>query len=446
MFYDRATIHVRAGNGGNGIASFRREKYVPFGGPDGGDGGTGGGVYLEVDPNLNTLLPFAYEQHYRAEHGGPGRKAKKHGKKGNDLTVKVPPGTTVHDAETGELLADLVTPGDRLLVARGGQGGLGNTHFATSTNQAPRLAEKGEPGEERSLQLELKLIADVGLIGYPNAGKSTLISAISAARPKIGDYPFTTIEPNLGVVQAGDDTFVVADIPGLIEGAHRGVGLGHEFLRHVERTRVLVHVVDAAGLEARDPVDDYQIIKQELAAYSEELASRPRVVALNKIDIPEATEHLDRVTAAARADGHEVFRVSAATRQGLEPLLFAVARLLRENPRELLEPAEEQATLYTLDDDERVWRVEQLSRHHFQVTGKRIERLTRMTDFANDEAASRFQRVLQASGISRELEKQGVQPGDIVHLADLELVWDEAALEPEQPLRRRKTKAERGRE
>ena len=275
MFYDQAKIFVRAGNGGNGLASFRREKYVPFGGPDGGDGGHGGHVYLEVDPGLNTLLPFHYEQRYPAENGGNGRKSKKHGKQGADRIVKVPPGTVVYDDATGEQLADLVVPGSRVRLARGGKGGLGNTHFATSTHQAPRLAEKGEPGEERWLRLELKLIADVGLVGYPNAGKSTLISAISAARPKIADYPFTTLEPNLGVVEVEGETFVVADIPGLIEGAHRGVGLGHEFLRHIERTRLLLHVVDAGS---DDPLQAFRQVNEELTLYDEDLGRRPQLV------------------------------------------------------------------------------------------------------------------------------------------------------------------------
>ena len=441
MFYDQAKIYVRAGNGGNGLASFRREKYVPFGGPDGGDGGHGGHVYLAVDPGLNTLLPFHYQQRYPAENGGNGRKSKKHGKQGADRIVKVPPGTVVYDDATGEQVADLVVPGSRVRVARGGKGGLGNPHFATSTHQAPRLAEKGEPGEERWLRLELKLIADVGLAGYPNAGKSTLISAISAARPKIADYPFTTLEPNLGVVEVEGETFVVADIPGLIEGAHRGVGLGHEFLRHIERTRVLIQVIDASGQEGRDPVDDFRIITAELLAHDPALAQRPRIVALNKIDMPEAQANRARLEEMARAEQLPVYAISAATNQGLRPLLFKVVELLRANPRPALaEPAAEPTT-YTLEQDEKVWHVERLSRRRFRVTGGRIERLVRMTDFNNEEAVARLQRVLKASGISDALTREEVQPGDVVHIADHELIWDEEAYEEQQQARA----AEKGR-
>jgi GTP-binding protein len=433
--YDRAKIYVKAGSGGHGLASFRREKFVPRGGPDGGDGGSGGHVFLVVDPSLNTLLPFQYEQHFKAETGGSGRKAKKHGKQGADRLIAVPPGTVVRDADTGAMLADLVLPGDRVRVARGGRGGLGNTHFATSTHQAPRLAEKGEPGEERWLVLELKLIGDVGLVGYPNAGKSTLLSTVSAARPKIGNYPFTTLEPVLGVVEVGDETFVMADIPGLIEGAHAGVGLGDDFLRHIERTRVLIHLVDASGQEGRDPLDDYRIIKAELAAYASELATRPRVVALNKIDLPEARANLERLTAAIARDGVAIFPISTATGQGLQALLHAVAELLRANPRPAPESVAERQTTEPVVD-ERAWHIERLSRHHWQVTGIRIERLVRMTDFANDEAAARLQRVLGQSGISDALLQAGIVPGDVVHLANHELVWDEEAYLAEQQRKR----------
>jgi GTP-binding protein len=429
MLYDRARISVKAGDGGHGLASFRREKFIPRGGPDGGDGGGGGSVYLAVDPSLNTLLPFHYEHLFRAETGGSGRKAKRHGKTGDDLVIAVPPGTVVRDEATGELLADLVAPGDRVRVARGGRGGLGNPHFASSTNQAPRLAEKGEPGEERWLLLELKLIADVGLAGYPNAGKSTLLSVISAAKPKIGDYPFTTLEPNLGVVEVGEETFVVADIPGLIEGAHQGVGLGHKFLRHIERTRVLIHLLDASGQEGRDPLDDYRVISAELAAYDPELAARPRVIALNKIDLPEARANLPRLEAALAGESHGIFPISAATGAGIQPLLFAVAGLLRAHPRPVVERADSGSAAEPTEQEERLWQVERLSRHHFRVTGGRIERLVKMTDFANEEAAARLQRALEASGISKALVKAGVEPGDVVHLAGQELIWDEEALE-----------------
>lgn len=427
--YDSAKIYVKAGDGGGGLASFRREKFVPRGGPDGGDGGDGGHVYLVVNPNLNTLVPFQYQHQYRATSGGSGRKSRKTGKRGDDLQISVPPGTIVRDAETNDILADLIVSGDRFRVARGGQGGLGNPHFATSTNQAPRIYEKGEPGEERWLLLELKLIADVGLVGYPNAGKSTLLSAISAARPKIGNYPFTTLEPNLGVVEIGDDSFVVADIPGLIEGAHRGIGLGHEFLRHVERTRVLIHLLDASGQEGRDPLDDYRVISDELTAYQPELAARPTVVALNKIDLPEAQADLERLTAALHQHDRPIYPISAATGEGLRQLLFTVADLLRANPKPVVERHDRAEHAEPSELEERLWKIQRLSTHHFQVTGIRIERLVRMTDFANEEAADRLQRVLAASGLSQALVKAGIAPGDVVHIAGTELVWDEAALE-----------------
>ncbi|MCC6627540.1 MAG: GTPase ObgE [Chloroflexi bacterium] len=430
--YDHARIFVKAGDGGDGLASFRREKFVPLGGPDGGDGGSGGHIFLEVTNELNTLLPFKYETHFRAERGGSGRKSKRHGKQGQDRFIPVPPGTVVIDDDSGESVADLLVPGDRLRVARGGRGGLGNPHFATSTHQAPRLAEHGEPGEERWLRLELKLIADVGLVGFPNAGKSTLLSAISAARPKIAPYPFTTVEPNLGVVELEHETFVVADIPGLIEGAHRGVGLGDQFLRHVERTRVLIHVLDASGQEARDPLDDFRIIREDLRLYDPTLVMRPTVVALNKIDLPEAQANLPHLQTALAAAGHAIFPISAATGDGVRPLLYAVLALLHAHPKPAPQRAVDQPMVAPLDGDDRRWHVTQLSAHHWQVTGGRIERLVKMTDFASEEAGARLQRVLAQSGISGRLTHEGIQPGDIVHIAGNELMWDQDAYEAQQ--------------
>lgn len=449
MFYDRAKIYVKAGNGGNGAISFRREKYVPKGGPDGGDGGRGGNVYLRVDPQVNTLLAFSYQQHFRAESGEPGRGKKQSGRDGADLVIDVPPGTVVYDDETGELLGDLVEPGETLLVARGGLGGRGNQHFATPTRQAPRLAEKGEPGEERWLRLELKLLADVGLVGLPNAGKSTLLAASSAARPKIADYPFTTLEPVLGVVTIpGRDggSFVMADIPGLIAGAAQGAGLGHEFLRHVERTRLLVHVLDGSGgLEGRDPLADFHTINEELAAYSAELAGKPQVVAINKLDLPEAQANLPRLRGALERLGYTVFPISAATGEGVGELLFSLWERLRSLPKPL--PADEpRRRVYTLaSEDAGAWEAERLSRHHFALRGRRIERLTQMTDFGNEEAADRYQALLRKWGITRKLEELGIQPGDVVHVAGQELIWDEAVLEAERQAerRRRRTKRER---
>ena len=448
MLIDRARIHVKAGDGGNGSASFRREKYVPRGGPDGGDGGRGGDVELEVKPNLTSLLPFQYTHLFRATDGGNGARQKKYGKSGQRLSVAVPPGTLVYDDETGEVLADLTEPGETVLVARGGRGGLGNVHFKSSTRQAPRVAELGEPGEERWLRLELRLIADVGLIGLPNAGKSSLLAAVSAARPKTADYPFTTLEPNLGVVEIGGkggDAFVIADIPGLIEGAAGGAGLGHEFLRHITRTKVLVHLLDASGgLEGREPLDDFRLIQAELAAYGEGLESKPMLVALNKLDLAEARERAPALTAELRDQGFSVFAVSAATREGVPELMNAVAAALAEERAREAEVAIEkpqERRRYTLEAvDERAWEARRRSAHHFELAGAGIERLTKMTNFATDAGVERFQQVLDASGMSDELTRLGVADGDVVHIGDFELVWgmtEEAESAPRGRGRRR---------
>ena len=432
MLVDRARIFVRSGNGGNGSASFRREKYVPRGGPDGGDGGRGGDVVLRARSNLNSLLAFQFNETFAAEAGGPGRSQKRHGKDGTGLTVDVPVGTMIWDDETGELVADLAQPDETVRVARGGKGGLGNVHFKSSTRQAPRIAELGEPGQERWLRLELRLIADVGLVGLPNAGKSTLLAAASAARPKVADYPFTTLEPHLGVVEVGGpggQVFVMADIPGLIEGAAEGAGLGHEFLRHVTRTLVLVHVLDASGgLEGRDPLGDFATINNELAAYDESMSEKPMLVALNKVDLPEAREHLDRLRRETEEMGYAVFAISGVTGEGVPELMQAVATALREaQERAREQAAAEERKRFTLpEQDERSWEVTRLSKHHFAVTGIGIERFTKMTDFGNDESVERYQRTLDSSGISSELRRQGVAPGDIVHIGGHELVWGEA--------------------
>ena len=431
MLVDRARIFVRSGDGGNGSASFRRDKYVPRGGPDGGDGGRGGDVLLRAKSNLTSLLPFQFNEKFAAEAGGPGRGQRRHGKSGAALTIDVPIGTVIWDDETGEPIADLTEPDQSLVVARGGQGGLGNVHFKTSVRQAPRIAELGEPGQEHWLRMELRLIADVGLVGLPNAGKSTLLAAASAARPKVADYPFTTLEPHLGVVEiggSGGQVFVMADIPGLIEGAAEGAGLGHEFLRHVTRTSVLVHVLDVSGgLEGRDPLADFDIISGELAAYDEAMAEKPTLVALNKVDLPEARQHLEAVRRRVEELGFSAFPISGVTGEGVPALMNAVGAALRA----VLEREREQATTeerkrYTLPaQDERAWDVTRLSTHHFAVTGIGIERFTRMTDFSNDEAVERFQRTLEANGISAELNRQGIVAGDTVHIADHELVWGE---------------------
>jgi GTP-binding protein len=438
VLIDRARIWVKAGDGGNGSASFRREKYVPRGGPDGGDGGRGGNIYLRARANLTSLLPFQFTTRFKAEHGGPGRSQQRHGKNGKDLYVDVPPGTLVWDDETGEILADLTEANERTMVARGGRGGLGNVHFKSSTRQAPRIAELGEPGEERWLRMELRLVADVGLVGLPNAGKSTLLAASSAAKPKIADYPFTTLEPMLGVVTVGGiagETFVMADIPGLISGAAEGVGLGLEFLRHVQRTRVLVHVVDASGgLEGRDPLADFDTVNAELEAYEPEMLEEPMLVALNKIDIPEAADRLPALTKTLQERGYRVFPISAATGEGVAPLMNAVAETLREvREREVEVEKPQERRRYTLENaDERAWSAERLSRHHFAVTGVGVERFTHMTDFSREEGIERYQHFLESSGISAELDSLGIEEGDVVHIANHDLVWgDQFELEPE---------------
>jgi GTP-binding protein len=424
-FYDQANITVQAGDGGDGAASFRREAHVPRGGPDGGDGGRGGHIYIVADAHLNTLLPFREQRRFKSERGGNGSGARKHGRDGRDLTVRVPPGTIVRTTIDGEPYeVDLAAPGMRLLAARGGKGGLGNVHFATSTHQTPRIAELGQPGEAFEVELELKSLADVGLVGFPNAGKSTLLSIISAARPKIGAYPFTTIQPNLGVAAVGDYSFVVADIPGLIEGAHRGVGLGFDFLRHVERTRLLIHVVDAAGVDGRDPLADYRQINAELEQYQPELARRPQIVALNKADLPEAQANLDRLLAAIRTPDTEVFAISGATRAGVDALMQRVAARLAAMPARDLAARDEELTWPVPEVDERLFTVEPEG-EGWRVRGKKIERLISMTNFAQSEALMRIQRVLEASGISAALLAAGIQEGDPVYIEKAELIWSD---------------------
>lgn len=432
-YFDRATIQVRSGNGGGGSATFRREKFVPRGGPNGGDGGRGGHVYLQADANLNTLLSFRYERSFVADAGGNGQKNNMHGRQGRDRTIRVPPGTVVRTMIDGvSYEVDLARPGQRLLAARGGRGGLGNMHFTTSTRQAPRIAELGEPGQELTLELELKLIADVGLVGFPNAGKSTLLSVISAARPKIANYPFTTLQPNLGLVDVGErDRFVVADIPGLIEGAHTGVGLGHDFLRHIERTRVLIHVVDAAGVDFRDPADDFRQINEELRLYQPELAERPQVVALNKIDLPAARDNLERLRNELGIPQANCFPIAAATREGVDDLLRHVAALLREQPAPMLDPVDPK-------EQPLVWPVPVLDENRFvvereenawRVRGIKIERLLTMTNFNQHEAVDRLQRVFDAAGISQALLNAGLQEGDLVRIGNTELEWDSLRFE-----------------
>ncbi len=417
MFFDEVRIHVEAGAGGSGVVSFRREAHVPLGGPNGGKGGKGGDVYLEVNPHLNTLIEFKEHVHWRAPRGAPGQGSDKTGAGGDDMVIAVPPGTVVYDEASGEVLADLTASGQRALVAAGGRGGRGNASFASATNHAPRIAEKGEPGQARWLRLELKLIADVGIVGAPNAGKSTLLSVISAARPKIADYPFTTLQPNLGVVVVGNRSFVAADIPGLIEGAHEGVGLGHQFLRHIERTRLLIHLVD--GLSA-DPLADYHSINTELAFFSERLAREPQIVVLNKMDVTEVRERWPELCAAWRKDGVEALAISAATGEGVPELLRLTLRRLDELPIEA--PVEATEATFRLEANERAFTIEREG-EAWRVRGVAIERAAVMTRWDLDEATTRFQRILNALGITAALQVAGIQYGDMVHIGKVELEW-----------------------
>ncbi|MBN1202432.1 MAG: GTPase ObgE [Anaerolineae bacterium] len=420
MTFDEAKIHVRSGDGGNGIVHFRREKYVPRGGPSGGDGGKGGDVVLVVKSTLNTLIAFAQQRHFRADNGAPGGSSNKTGRSGADTLINVPPGTIVRDADTGNMIADLVEPGQRVTVARGGRGGRGNARFATSTNQAPRIAEKGEPGEERWLHLELKLLADVGIVGVPNAGKSTLLSVLSNARPKIADYPFTTLQPNLGVAQLDDRDLVLADIPGLVEGAHAGVGLGHDFLRHIQRTRVLIHLLDGA---ADDPIADFHQINTELALFDEKLSGKPQIVALNKLDLPQTQEYWPLIRDELQKLGYEPMAISAATHQNVRDLLNRTLQALDALPEEIPEAAE--LPVYQLDENPLAFDVTKEGAGVFRVSGKRIERAVAMTYWDYDQAVTRFQRILESMGVTAALEDAGVKPGDTVFIGDMELEWSD---------------------
>lgn len=415
MFLDEAKIYVKGGDGGAGVVAFRREKYVPLGGPAGGDGGRGGDVLLLANPRLNTLSHFEHKIHFKADRGRNGENFNRTGTSADDLVIDVPCGTVVRDADSEQLLADLAQPGERIVVARGGRGGRGNARFKSSTNQAPRLAEKGEPGEERWLKLELKLIADVGIVGVPNAGKSTLLSVVSAARPKIATYPFTTLTPNLGVATVDDRDIVLADIPGLVEGAHAGVGLGHSFLRHIQRTRLLIHLLDGAG---DDPVGDYVQINSELALFDPNLASRPQIIVLNKMDLPSAQEHWRSLERKLPKHDHPVMAISAATQQGVRDLMNQVIRMLDALP--VAAPADE-VPVFRLDDDEGFRIVREGAA--FRVIGKRIERAAMMTYWEYDEAVVRFHRILSALGIADALREAGVSQGSTVLIGDYELEW-----------------------
>jgi len=424
VFLDRVRLVVKGGDGGRGVISFRREAHVPRGGPDGGDGGKGGDVILRVDPELGTLADFRFAREVDAEPGAAGGGRNRTGRSGADAVLRVPPGTVVKDSTTGETVADLITLSEEVVVARGGSGGKGNARFATSTRRVPRIAEAGGKGERREIELELKLLADVGLAGMPNAGKSTLLASLTSARPKIADYPFTTLVPNLGVARLEDRELVVADIPGLIEGASRGAGLGEEFLRHVERTRLIVHVVDASR---PDPLADIATIDAEIRSYGRGLAERPLMVALNKIDLPEARAAAPRIAEALRAREVDAFPISAATREGVDALLRAVFE--RTRPRETsadVTPRERRVAFAGSTPDWRVLR----EGAAFRVSGARVERLASGIDWASSEAAAYFQRQLVRTGIERELRALGAKEGDTVRIGTLELEWRER---PEDP-------------
>ncbi|MEW6403413.1 MAG: GTPase ObgE [Chloroflexota bacterium] len=421
MFIDQVEIHVRSGKGGDGMVHFRREKFVPRGGPDGGDGGKGGDVIFEVKSTLNTLSSFRPNQKFAAENGANGGSSQMTGRGGEDLVIYVPPGTVLYDADTGDLISDLTKPGQQLTVCKGGRGGRGNQHFATASNQAPRTAERGAPFEEKRLKLELKLIADIGLIGVPNAGKSTLLSVLTNARPKIAPYPFTTLEPNLGVANIDEDTTVVlADIPGLIEGAHEGAGLGHDFLRHIQRTRVLIHLLD--GL-SEDPVADYSQINSELSLFDPNLGKKPQFVALNKVDQPEVQERLEDIRRQLKKKKVEFMTISALARTNTRELLLAAAQKLAETPP--LEEVEPPMPVYRPKEDPRDYQISREDDGTWRVTGVAIERAAKMTFWEHDGSVRRFQKLMEALGVDEALRKAGIHEGETVAIGDFELEWQD---------------------
>lgn len=428
MFVDHVKVYVKGGDGGDGMVAFRREKYVPYGGPAGGDGGNGGNVVFIVDEGLRTLMDFRYNRHFKAKRGENGMSKGMHGKNAEDLVVKVPPGTVVMNEETGNVIADLVEHGQKAIIAKGGRGGRGNMRFATPANPAPELSEKGEPGQELNVVLELKVLADVGLVGYPSVGKSTILWVVSAAKPKIGAYHFTTIVPNLGMVDTDDGrSFVMADLPGLIEGAHQGIGLGMQFLRHIERTRVIVHVVDISGMEGRDPYEDYLTINEELKQYNLRLTERPQIVVANKMDMPGAEENLEEFKQKV-GDEVKVFPVSAITKQGLTPVLYEIADLLEVTPPfELHEIVEESdaTVLYKHEKQGTDFEITRDDDGAYVLSGYTIERLFKMTDFSRDESIRRFARQLRAMGVDDALRERGAQNGDTVRLLDYEFEFVE---------------------
>lgn len=433
MFIDQAKIYIKGGDGGDGMIAFRREKYVPDGGPAGGDGGKGGDVILKVDEGLRTLMDFRYQRHFKAKNGEKGKPKNQYGADADNLVVRVPPGTIVYDDDTKEALADLVEHDQEVLVAKGGKGGRGNVRFATANNPAPYLAENGDEGEEKWIQLELKVIADVGLVGFPNVGKSTLLSVVTGARPKIASYHFTTLSPNLGVVQTSDgESFVIADLPGLIEGAHEGVGLGHEFLRHIERTRMILHVVDMSGSEGRDPYEDWQKINDELFQYSSVLQQRPQLIVANKMDMPDAKEHLElfQEQLEAAEETIEIVEISALTRTGLDQLMYRTTALLKTLEKEEPEIAEvvpqDQQKTYRLEREERNEEI-RIRRENelYIVENERVINMLKRTQMGSHDAVMRVARTLRGMGVDEALRKAGAQDGDTIQIGDFEFEFVE---------------------
>ena len=419
MFIDHAKIYVKGGDGGNGCVAFRREKYVPMGGPYGGDGGRGGNVVFVADEGMGSLMDFQYRKHFKAGRGVHGMGKNQHGAWGEDFRVKVPVGTIILDDDSGEVLADLTVAGQEATIASGGRGGRGNSRFATAVHKAPSMAENGEPGEEKWIRLELRLLADVGLVGFPNAGKSTFISRVSAARPKIADYPFTTLVPNLGVVMTRDkDTFVIADIPGLIEGAHEGTGLGHHFLRHIERNRILLFVLDAAEVDGRPVTDDYVTLRNELEFFNPELLQRPYLIVANKLDVPGAEENLRLLQ---EKYGHLVHGISAVTGQGVGELVEKIYQILRSLP---VEEHTGEARIIRRFEDEEPFKIE-IMNGVYLVSGKRIENLVTMTNFAQEESLQRFQRTTARMGLDEALKQKGIKAGDTVRIKDMEFDYSD---------------------
>ncbi len=424
MFTDYVKIYAKAGNGGNGAVSFRREKYVASGGPDGGDGGKGGDIYFEVNPDSNTLVDFRYKKKFKADNGNNGEGSHKYGRGGQDLIIKVPRGTIIKDAQTGEVLADLSEEKQKELILKGGKGGKGNSHFATSTRQAPRFSEAGQEGEEKELILELKLLADVGLIGFPSVGKSTILSVVTSATPKIADYHFTTLEPNLGVVKAEyGDSFVIADIPGLIEGASEGTGLGIQFLRHIERTRLLLHVVDVSGSEGRNPVQDFYTINRELEKYSKKLAARKQIIVANKADIAQDEMLYKELENLAREQKMEIFKISAATGQGLKELITHVSEVLKTLPKEDLVEVSNARKVYKLEEKESFTITKEDDT--YVVDGPAIRDLMRRVNMEDNESLYYFQKRIAELGVDARLKKMGVKDGDSVRVYDYELEWQD---------------------